>query len=64
MGPCSCNWRYDVASKHWLCLHAIERHGKSIRNVDSGHLSDKTEAVVTISASRALLTTDLVVRLI
>jgi hypothetical protein len=18
VGPCSCNWRYEVASKHWL----------------------------------------------
>ena len=35
----------------------MERHGKSIRSVDSGHLSDNTEAVATISASRALVTT-------
>ena len=57
VGPCSCSWRYDVASKHWTCRQAIDRQGRSILNVDRGHLSDKTVAVVTISASRDLLTT-------
>jgi hypothetical protein len=46
-----------VASKHWLCLHAIERHGRSILSVESGHFRDKTDAVVTMSASRDLLIT-------
>ena len=62
VGPCSCNWRYDVASKHWLCRQDTDRHGREILSVDRGHLSDKTEAVVTMSASRALLSTILLVR--
>lgn len=47
-----------MASKHWLCRQEIDRQGKSMRNVDKGHFNDKTEAVVTMSASRALLTTN------
>jgi hypothetical protein len=46
-----------VASKHWTCRQNIDLHGRSIRSVDSGHLSDKTVAVVTMSVSRDLLTT-------
>ena len=47
-----------MASKHWLWRQAIDRTGKEILNVDKGHFNDKTEAVVTISASRALLSTE------
>ena len=50
-----------MASKHWLCLQEMDRHGKSMRNVDKGHFNDKTDAVVTISASRALLTTEFII---
>lgn len=57
VGPCSCNCRYDVASKHWTCRQDIDLHGRSILSVDNGHLSDRTVAVVTISGSRDLSTT-------
>ena len=56
-GACSCNMRYDAASKHWLCAHEIERQGVTIRVADSGHLRDKTDAVAWISLSSALLVT-------
>jgi hypothetical protein len=35
--------------------------GKEIRSVDKGHFNDKTEAVVTMSASRALLSTEIAI---
>jgi hypothetical protein len=41
-----------------LWRQAIDRTGKEILSVDKGHFNDKTEAVVTISASRALLSTE------
>jgi hypothetical protein len=56
-GACSCNIRYDAASKHWLCAHDIERQGVAILIADNGHLSDRTEDVAWISLSSALLVT-------
>lgn len=56
-GACSCNIRYDAASKHWLCAHDIERQGVTILVADNGHLSDSTEDVAWISLSSALLVT-------
>jgi hypothetical protein len=41
-----------------LWRQAIDRTGREILNVDKGHFNDKTEAVVTMSASRALLSTE------
>jgi hypothetical protein len=57
VGPCSCICRYDVASKHWMCLQDTERQGRSILSVESGHFKDKTIDVSSTSRSRALLTT-------
>ena len=51
VGACSCNWRNDNASKHWLCVHTVERHGTLIRSVDRGHFKDIIEDVATISLS-------------
>ena len=57
VGACSCSWRNEVASKHWLCVHTEERHGVLIRRVESGHFRDIIDDVATISASSALLDT-------
>jgi hypothetical protein len=57
VGACSCNWRNDVASKHWLWVQIVDRHGTDIRSVDKGHFNDITVDVATMSASSALLLT-------
>ena len=51
VGACSCNWRNEEASKHWLWVHIVERHATSIRKVDNGHFKDMMEDVATISVS-------------
>lgn len=58
VGACSCNWRNEKASKHWLCVQSVVRQGTFIRRVDKGHFSDMTLEVATISESCALLFTD------
>lgn len=57
MGACSCSWRKEEASKHWLWVQTVDRQGIWIRSVDKGHFSDMTVEVATISASWALLIT-------
>lgn len=57
VGACSCSCKNDEASKHWLWVQTMERHGTSIRNVDNGHFRDMTVEVATISVSCALLLT-------
>lgn len=59
VGACSCSWRNDNASKHWLCVHTVERHGTLIRSVDRGHFKDIIEDVATISLSFPLLITEI-----
>ena len=57
VGACSCSWRKDEASKHWLWVQTVDRQGIWIRSVDRGHFSDMTVEVATMSASCALLIT-------
>jgi hypothetical protein len=58
VGACSCNWRKDDASKHWLCVQLMDLQGISMRRVDRGHFSDMTVEVATMSASCARLRTN------
>jgi hypothetical protein len=46
-----------VASKHWVCLHAVERQGRFILTVDSGHLRDMTMEMVFRLSSAAFIRT-------
>ncbi len=57
VGACSCNWRKEEASKHWLWVQMVDRQGTLMRSVDRGHFSDMTVEVATMSASCALLIT-------
>lgn len=53
VGACSCNCRNDSASKHWLCVHTVERQGMLMRRVEMGSLSDMTLEPTSISGSAA-----------
>jgi hypothetical protein len=53
VGACSWSCRNDSASKHWLCVHTVDRIGTVILKVEIGSLSDMTLDPTSMSGSLA-----------